>query len=62
MSGFKSLLRYQQFPFQALAVVFASPRLLQVPCRTVEQMRLVNALAAVKDYEFRSSGPVNDVI
>jgi len=47
---------------QALAVVFASPRLLDVPCRTVEQMRLVNALAAIKDYEFRSSGPVNDVI
>jgi hypothetical protein len=41
---------------QALAVVFASPRLLDVPCRTVEQMRLVNALAAVKDYESRSSG------
>ena len=32
---------------QALALVFASPRLLDVPCRTVEQMRLVNALAAV---------------
>ena len=47
---------------QALAVVFASPRLLDVPCRTVEQMRLVNALAAVKDHESRSSGLVNDVI
>src|SRR5262245_43251604 len=34
---------------QALTVVFASHRLLDVPCRTVEQMRLVNALAAVKD-------------
>ena len=33
---------------QALAVVFASPRLLDVPCRTIEQMRLVNALAAVE--------------
>jgi superfamily I DNA and/or RNA helicase len=41
---------------QTLAVVFASPRLLDVPCRTVEQLRLVNALAAVKDYESRSSG------
>ena len=41
---------------QALAVVFASPRLLDVPCRTIEQMRLVNALAAVKDQESRSSG------
>ena len=35
---------------QALAVVFASPRLLDVPCRTIEQMRLVNALCAVADY------------
>ncbi len=35
---------------QALAVVFASPRLLDVPCRTIEPMRLVNALAAVEDY------------
>ena len=43
---------------QALALVFASPRLLDVPCRTVEQMRLVNALAAVKDHESRSSGLV----
>jgi len=36
---------------QALAVIFASPRLL-------EQMQLVNALAAVKDDESRSSGLV----
>jgi len=35
---------------QALAIVFASPRLLDVPCRTIEQMRLVNALSAVNDY------------
>jgi superfamily I DNA and/or RNA helicase len=34
---------------QALAIVFASPRLLDVPCRTIEQMRLVNALSAVAD-------------
>ena len=40
---------------QALSIVFASPRLLDVPCRTIEQMRLVNALAAVKDHESRSS-------
>ncbi len=39
---------------QALAVVFASPRLLDVPCRTIEQMRLVNALAAVQDYAART--------
>lgn len=30
----------------ALAVVFASPRLLEIPCGSVEQMRLVNALCA----------------
>jgi hypothetical protein len=35
---------------QALSIVFASPRLLDVPCRTIEQMRLVNALCAVADY------------
>jgi uncharacterized protein len=35
---------------QALAVVLASPRLLDVPCRTIEEMRLVNALCAVADY------------
>jgi uncharacterized protein len=29
---------------QSLAVVIASPRLLDVSCRTTEQMRLVNAL------------------
>jgi hypothetical protein len=34
---------------QALSIVFASPRLLDVPCR-IEQMRLVNALCAVADY------------
>ena len=39
---------------QALSIVFASPRLLDVPCRTVEQMRLVNALCAVADYASRS--------
>jgi predicted RecB family nuclease len=34
---------------QALAIVFASPRLLDVPCRTIDEMRLVNALCAVAD-------------
>jgi uncharacterized protein len=29
---------------RALAVLVASPRLLDVACRTVEQMRMVNAL------------------
>jgi hypothetical protein len=35
---------------QALSIVFASPRLLDVACRTIEQMRLVNALAAVNEH------------
>ena len=34
---------------QALAIVFASPRLLDVQCRTIDEMRLVNALCAVAD-------------
>jgi uncharacterized protein len=38
---------------QALAIVFASPRLLEVPCRTIDEMRLVNALCAVADYASR---------
>lgn len=35
---------------QALSIVIASPRLLDVPCSTIEQMRLVNALCAVEAY------------
>jgi AAA domain len=37
-----------------LAVIFASPRLLEVPCATVEQMRLVNALCWARAYALRS--------
>jgi uncharacterized protein len=32
---------------QALAMVFASPKLLEVPCKTIDEMKLVNALCAV---------------
>ena len=35
---------------QTLAIVFTSPRLLDVPCHTIDEMRLVNALCAVADY------------
>ncbi|MEJ1157314.1 TM0106 family RecB-like putative nuclease [Prosthecomicrobium sp. N25] len=35
---------------QALAVVVASPRLLDVPCASLDEMRLVNALCAVRAY------------
>jgi uncharacterized protein len=38
---------------RCLAVVFASPRLLEIPCSTIEQMRLVNTLCWVKDYSDR---------
>jgi len=35
---------------RCLAVVFASPRLLEIPCSTVDQMKLVNTLCWVKAY------------
>ncbi len=35
---------------RCLAVVFASPRLLEVTCKTIEQMRLVNTLCWVKTF------------
>lgn len=41
---------------QGLAIVVASPRLLEVPCRTVDQVKLVNALCWVEAYA-RSSTP-----
>ena len=36
---------------KTLSLVFASPSLLQTPCSTVEQMRLVNALCALPVWE-----------
>ena len=35
---------------QAAAMVFANPLLLEVPCRTVEQMVLVNTLCSLREY------------
>ena len=35
---------------KALSLVFASPRLCETPCATVEQMRLVNALCALPEW------------
>jgi uncharacterized protein len=35
---------------QASAVVFASPLLLETPCRSVEEMSLVNALCMLREY------------
>jgi predicted RecB family nuclease len=35
---------------RCLSVVFASPRLLEIPCHTIEQMQLVNTLCWAKHY------------
>jgi predicted RecB family nuclease len=35
---------------QVLSLIVASPRLLEVPCTNVEDMRLVNSLCALKEY------------
>lgn len=35
---------------QVLSLVFANPKLLEVPCTNVEEMRLANSLCALKDY------------
>jgi superfamily I DNA and/or RNA helicase len=35
---------------RCLSVVFASPRLLEIPCNTIEQMQLVNTLCWAKAY------------
>jgi uncharacterized protein len=35
---------------RCLAVIFANPRLLEIPCSTIEQMRLVNTLCWAKHY------------
>jgi uncharacterized protein len=41
---------------QGLAVIFASPKLLEIPCSTIEQMRLVNTFCWVRAYAFRKPG------
>lgn len=50
---------------QVLALVFASPRLLEVPCSSVHEMRLVNTLCALREYGLRQGGgtmpPVSQV-
>jgi uncharacterized protein len=35
---------------RCLAVIFANPRLLETPCATIEQLRLVNALCWARAY------------
>ena len=43
---------------QGLAVLIASPRLLEVPCKTVEQIKLVDALCWAREYSAGQSGKV----
>jgi uncharacterized protein len=35
---------------QVAALVFASPLLLETPCRTIEDMSMVNALCMLREY------------
>lgn len=42
---------------RCLSVIFASPRLLEIPCHTIEQMQLVNTLCWAKYY----SGQIGEV-
>jgi predicted RecB family nuclease len=44
---------------QCLAVVIASPQLLEAPCNTIEQMKLVNTLCFVKSYADATAGRVD---
>ena len=37
---------------QCLAIVILNPRLLEAPCRTVEQMRLVNVFCRLEQYAY----------
>jgi uncharacterized protein len=43
---------------RCLAVIFASPRLLEIPCATIAQMQLVNTLCWAKNY---SDAPVRGI-
>jgi uncharacterized protein len=42
---------------QALAILFASPRLLEVPCRTVAEMMLANTLCLLAEHGDRIASP-----
>ena len=45
---------------ECLAILVASPKLLDIRCRTVEQMRLANALCGLVEYA-EASGPARVV-
>jgi uncharacterized protein len=46
---------------QAMAVLVASPRLLEIPCHTIEQMRMINALCRFVDTADRAHRHVTSV-
>jgi len=43
---------------RCLSVIFASPRLLEIPCKTIEQMQLVNTLCWAKHYSDQAGSAV----
>jgi superfamily I DNA and/or RNA helicase len=43
---------------RCLSVLFASPRLLEIPCNTIEQMQLVNTLCWAKHYADKLAGAI----
>ena len=45
---------------QVLSLVFASPRLLEVPCANIMEMRLVNSLCALKEYSAGAGAGAGD--
>ena len=44
---------------QCLAVVVASPKLLETPCRTIDQLRLVNKFCQLVEFAAGSSNSGN---
>ncbi|MBZ9774019.1 TM0106 family RecB-like putative nuclease [Mesorhizobium sp. CO1-1-8] len=47
---------------QILALVFASPKLLEVPCTSVSDMRLVNTLCALDAFGLSARGTLNTLL
>lgn len=45
---------------QCLAVVVANPKLLEIPCKTVDQMKLVNTFCWLSDYAAANIGSAHD--
>ena len=49
---------------KCLAVIYASPRLLEIPCSTIEQMELVDGLCWAKQFaneqRDRSAAPIDE--